>query len=197
VNQNPETFLSVLDPTDHTTGGGSASAIAGAMAAALVAMVAELSKARKEIEPQTFYEDLAARGRRLSADLMRGSTEDRQAFAAVRDAHRRPRQTDEDRATRQRAIQAAWILATRIPLANADRCAEVLGLVAELEGRSNPSAASDLRCAARLAHAGLHGCLDNVEINVPSIDDRATAEELSRQARAIRAKGAGEPAAYA
>ena len=61
VNQNLETFLKVLDPSDRTTGGGSASAIAGAMAGALTAMVAELSIDKKGMEPETFYEEVSAR----------------------------------------------------------------------------------------------------------------------------------------
>ena len=196
MNPTFETFSSVLDPADHTTGGGSASAIAGAMAAALVAMVAELSVDKKGLESRAFYEALCAKGRRLSVDLMDGSTQDQQAFAAVGDAYRMPRRSEEERGVRQQAILAAWILATQIPLANAERCARILDLVSELEGRSNRSAASDLSCAARLARAGLHGCLDNVDINLPSIDDLATADELSQRARVLRAQHAGEPSAH-
>jgi len=190
VDRHVETFLSVQDPADHTTGGGSASAIAGAMAGALAAMVAELSVNKKGMEPAAFYERASARARTLSADLMRGSTEDRQAYAAVRDAYRMPRETEEEKALRQPAVRAAWILAAQVPLANAERCAQVLDLAAELEGRSNPAAASDLSCAARLARAGLHGCLDNVEINLGSIDDPAAVEELSRRVRALRGRAA-------
>ena len=126
---------------------------------------------------------------------MEGSTEDQQAFAAIRDAFRLPRQTEEERALRQQAIQDAWIGATRVPLANAERCAKILELVAELEGRSNPNAASDLRCAAHLANAGLQGCLENVAINLPSIERQATTEELSQRARVLRSRAAVESTA--
>ena len=193
VDRHVETFLSVQDPSDHTTGGGSASAIAGAMAGALAAMVAELSIDKEGMEPAAFYEGASARARALSAELMRGATEDRQAYAAVRDAYRMPRKTEEQKALRQPAVRAAWILAAQVPMANAERCAQVLDLAAELEGRSNPAAASDLSCAVHLARAGLHGCLDNVEINLGSIDDRATVEELSQRVRALRARGATGP----
>ena len=96
VNQNLESFLKILDPCDRTTGGGSASAIAGAMAGALAAVVAELSIARKGMEPEAFYEEVSVQGRRLSSALMQGSTEDQQAFATVYDAFRLPRQTSAD-----------------------------------------------------------------------------------------------------
>ena len=71
--------------------------------------------------------------------------------------------------------------ATRVPLRNAEACAEVLALVAKLEGRSNPRAASDLQCAGYLALAGLQGCLANVAINLPGIKDAAAADEIRAQ----------------
>jgi formiminotetrahydrofolate cyclodeaminase len=185
VGHKLEAFLKVLDPADRTTGGGSASAIAGAMAGALAAMVAELSLNKEGMGSEVFYEEASMQGRKLSAALMQGSTEDHLAFTAVRDAFRLPKQSEEERAMRQQAIQAAWIQATQIPLANAERCAQILELVTDLEGRSNPNAASDLRCAAHLARAGLRGCLENVAINIPSIEHQATVEELNQRAQVL------------
>jgi formiminotetrahydrofolate cyclodeaminase len=196
-NENIQAFLGVLDPADRTTGGGTAAAVAGAMAAALTAMVAELSKGRQGMEPADFYKELSVLARKLSADLRQGGAQDRQAFSAVRDALRLPRQTEDERALRQQAVQAAWIQATCVPLANAERCAQILELITRLEGRSNPNAESDLKCAAYLAHAGLSGCLENVEINVPSIQDRITAGELSRRAQALRQLMVIEPMTHA
>ncbi len=178
-------FLKVLDPTDNATGGGTASAVAGAMAGALVAMVARLSVG-KAIAPDAFYRELDAESQALSSELFEGCHVDSLAFETVRNAFRLPKHTEEEKTARSRAIQAAWIHAARVPLANAERCARVLELGSRLQGRSNPSAASDLKCAMYLARAGLLGCLDNVEINVPAIKDQQIAAELAERARELR-----------
>lgn len=187
MDHNIAAFLKVLDPADNSTGGGTASAVAGAMAGALVAMVARLSIGKDGMqEPDTFYEQLSASAETLSTQLFKGGRDDSQAFEAVRNAFRLPKGSDEEKAIRREAIQAAWLHAARVPLANAERCRQVLDLGAQLRGRSNPNAASDLACGLYLARAGMLGCLENVEINLPTIKDRQTAAELAERASALR-----------
>ena len=179
-------FLRVLDPADTSTGGGTASAIAGAMAAALVAMVSHLSAGPDAAEPVAYYEDIAQAGNALTAALLEGADEDTQAFASVRAAYRLPRGSEVEVAARRAAIQSGLINAARVPLRNAQRCAQVSALVGRLEGRANPRVTSDLQCAAYLARAGLQGCLANVDINLPSIKEPVAAEEIRTQARDLR-----------
>ena len=174
-------FLKVLDPLDTSTGGGTASAVAGAMAAALVAMVARLSKSNPAVAGLPSYDEIASWGTDLSADLMAGSREDSEAFEAVRSALRRPKQTEGEQLARRDAVQVAWTRAASVPLRNAELCARVLGLARALDGRSNPGAASDLDCAVYLARAGLLGCAANVRINLPSIKDPDAAAALARR----------------
>ncbi|HUW11743.1 MAG TPA: cyclodeaminase/cyclohydrolase family protein [Anaerolineae bacterium] len=187
MDENIAAFLKVLDPQDNSTGGGTASAVAGAMAGALVAMVARLSIGKPGMEPEPFHSDLAAAAQALSAKLLAGGREDSEAFEAVRAAYGMPKATDEEKAVRSRAVQCAWLEATRVPLRNADLCASVLGLAALLEGRSNASAASDLECATYLARAGLLGCIANVEINLSTIKDEDVAARLAERAYELRA----------
>jgi formiminotetrahydrofolate cyclodeaminase len=181
------TFRRVLDPGDNSTGGGSASAIAGAMAAALAGMVARLSIRPDSPEPEAFYQGIADDGARLSAALLEGSHSDAAAFDGVVAAYRLPKGTDAEKAARSDAIQSAIITATRVPLANAYRCKDVLGLVTGLEGRSNERAKSDLVCARRLAEAALQGCLANVEINLPGIKDEAVRRAIAAEMEALSA----------
>lgn len=186
MNENVQAFLKVLDPVDNTTGGGTASAVAGSMAAALAAMVARLSIGKKKMEPEDFY---LQRGEALSSladELFAGGRQDSEAFASVSQAFKLPKVTDEEKADRSRAIQAGWIQAAEVPLANARRCAQVLALARELEGRSNENAASDLACAFYLARAGTLGCLENVAINLPMIKDQTIAARLSEQAAQLK-----------
>lgn len=180
------TFRRVLDPGDNSTGGGSAAAISGAMAGALVAMVARLSVRPDAEEGSAFYERIAGEGTRLSQELLAGSHQDAAAFDAVVGAYRLPKGNDAELAARRNAIQSAMVSATQAPLGNARRCSHVLHLAGELQGRSNPKAASDLVCAVELARAGLRGCIANVEINLGGIKDQGVAGELKRAADDLR-----------
>lgn len=184
------TFLRVLDPADTSTGGGSASAIAGGMAAALVALVARLSLNNAGDEPNAYYEAIIEEGTVLSQALLAGAGEDASSFAAVMAAYRLPKATDDEQAARTAAIRAAMAHATRVPLRNAELCAGVLALAARLEGRSNPRALSDLQAAGHLARAGLLGCLANVALNLPGVKDEAAAIEI--RARVARLRPTGE-----
>jgi formiminotetrahydrofolate cyclodeaminase len=177
MDRNITAFLKVLDPSDNSTGGGTASAVAGAMAGALVAMVARLSLGKEGMEPDSFYRELGASAEALSTGLFNGGHEDSQAFESVRHAFRLPKANDEEKSVRSEAIQA---------VANAQRCRQVLELGAQLRDRSNPNAASDLACAMYLARAGMFGCLENVEINLPTIKDPQLAAELAERVSALR-----------
>lgn len=180
-------FLRVIDPADNVTGGGAASAAAGAMAASLVGMVARLSVGRKNMaHPDAFYEETDRQARALSDALFAGSNADSAAFDAVMAAFRLPRETDSEKNERSAAIQAATIGATEIPVENAERCATVLRLARPLIGKSNPNAASDLECARFLAEAGLKGALSNAEININAIKDAETAVKFQQKVDALR-----------
>ncbi len=188
-----DAFLKVIDPEDDQTGGGTASAVAGAMAAGLAGMVARLSIGREGMEPEEYYREIDAEAQVLTASLMRGGHEDADAFGAVMRAFKLPKGTDDEKAARSRAIQDGMLGAAKVPLANAERCARVLELVARLEGRSNRNAASDLAVGGALARTALEGCLANVEINVESIKDPETSEALLARVGELRvARGSEE-----
>jgi formiminotetrahydrofolate cyclodeaminase len=178
----------ILDPADNATGGGAASAVAGAMAAALVGMVARVSIGKKNMpEPDDFYAGIDRQAQASALDLLAGSNADSEAFDRVMEAFRLPKDTDEQKAARTAAIQQAIIGATETPLRNAEGCARILELAAQLENRSNLNAASDLECAILLAAAGLKGALSNAEINIASLKDAAVAEAFRARVAALRA----------
>jgi formiminotetrahydrofolate cyclodeaminase len=185
MDQNINALLRVMDATDNTTGGGTASSIAGAMAAGLAAMVARLSMGKKDLAPREHYESIAAEAEKLCADLFNGGHEDAAAFDEVRAAYRLPKDTAEDKAARSRAIQEAMIHAAEVPLANAEHCSRILELCRILEERYNTSAASDLECAGYMAVAGLKGCAANVKINLPYIKDPEICNQIEHKLEGI------------
>jgi len=179
-------FLKVLDPEDDSTGGGAASAVAGAMAAGLAGMVARVSKGKPDMEADAFYEEIDERAQHLTRELLTGAVDDSMAFEAVMEGFRMPKDTDEQKAARSAAIQDGLGRATDVPLANAERCTEVLKLVKRLAPKHNLNAASDLDVGRRLALAALEGCVDNVEINLGSLKREAACEAFTRRLAALR-----------
>ena len=187
MNPNVASFLKVLDPNDNSTGGGTASAVAGAMAAALVAMVARLSIGREGSQAASFYKTLISEAERLATELFTGSRKDSEAFEHVMASFKMPKETEEQQTVRRQAIDEAMLKATRTPLVNAENCRNVLVLKQKLEGNMNPNTASDLECAGHLAKAGLLGCLANVKINLPGLKNESQAADIARQVEELSA----------
>jgi len=185
MEENINAFLRVLDATDNSTGGGTASSVAGAMAAGLAAMVARLSMGKKDLAPPEHYKEIAAEAEKLSGELFDGGREDAAAFDRVTTAYQMPRDTADVKESRNRAIQKAMVHAAEVPLSNAGRCRRVLELCQSLEDSFNTNAASDLECAGYLATAGLNGCTANVRINLPYIKDEKTCKDIEARLKLI------------
>ena len=185
MQENINAFLRVLDATDNSTGGGTASSVAGAMAAGLAAMVARLSMGKKDLAPTQTYQTIASEAEMLSTELFNGGHEDAAAFDRVARAYKMPKDTAASKDARTRAIQTAMQYAAEVPLSNAARCQRVLQLCQELEVSYNKNAASDLECAIYLATAGLKGCAANVRINLPYIKDEKSCKDIEGRLKSI------------
>jgi formiminotetrahydrofolate cyclodeaminase len=152
---------------DPTPGGGSAAALAGATAAALVTMVCRMPKTRTgDPRERGRLDEALARATEAGRRLRELVDEDSAAYDAVIAAYRLPKATDEDRAARRRAVEAAVSVATEVPLRTAEACLVVLAAAEAAAGNGNPNATSDARTAAALAWAGLRGAAENVRINL-------------------------------
>lgn len=182
-----EAFLKVLDPEDNATGGGTASAVAGAMAAGLAGMVARVSRGKPGLEAEAFYDEIDGVARVLARRLLAGGRDDSEAFGRVMDGYRMPRATDDEKAARSAAIQAGLEGATAIPLDNGEWCAEVLDLVGRLTPKHNTNATSDLDVSRRLAVAALEGCIDNAAINLGSLKNESLREGFEVRLNVLRA----------
>ena len=151
-------------------GGGSAAALAGAMGAALVRMVVELTVGRPAAEGHA--EELTEIGVAASgwqSELLNLAELDASAYDAVVRARRLPRDSELDKRARDTQVAAAVREATRAPLATARVANEVLGLAERLAPIGNRNAVSDVGVAALLAVAAIRGAAMNVEINLPSL----------------------------
>jgi len=166
------TFVEHLATSDPIPGGGSAAAMAGAMAAALVHMVVELTLGRPLAEGN---EDALMLTRRAAvawqSELINLAELDANAYGAVVRARQLPRDTDRQRDARSIQVAACLREATRIPVATARAASGVLELAERLAPIGNRNAVSDVGVAALLAVAGLKGAALNVQINLPHLSE--------------------------
>jgi formiminotetrahydrofolate cyclodeaminase len=186
------TVSELLEKTAEGTpvpGGGSLSAMAAAVGAALAQMVAGLTAGRKTFAAVTpEMTELAEKARRLRTDLLADMDRDAAAYTAVMDAFRLPRETAEEKTRRTDAIQRATREAARVPLAVAEKALDVMMLAGTAVAKGNPNAMSDGAVGAMLARAALQGALFNVAINLKNIQDKAFAARLSAEADALDAR---------
>ena len=157
-----------------TPGGGSAAALAGTLAAALVAMVARLTIGRKAyaaVEDQA--RDILAEAERLRAALRRLVDEDAAAYEGVSAAYKIPK-SDPDRA---RAIDDALLAASRPPADVVKLGRRILALAQTIEQIGNQNAASDARVAAMLARTAIDGATENVNVNLAGMSNPARAKQ--------------------
>ena len=179
-------LLDRLASTDPTPGGGSAAALSGATAAALVAMVCAMPKTRTGAPEERGRLDKALlEARAASARLRSLVDEDSAAFEAVMAAYRMPKATDDDKALRKKAIAGAMSHATAIPVQTAEACLAVVRAAAEAAQHGNANAVSDARTAGALALAGILGAVENVRINATA-DDPAMKGLLEKAESALR-----------
>ena len=167
-------FADALGSDQTAPGGGSASALAGALGGALAVMVARLTLGRpKYAAHQDEMAVVEVKADLLKTRLLALVDADTAAYNQVTDAYKLPKDTDAQKTGRAAAIQAAFRAATEVPLATAEACAEVLDLAGQVAAHGNRNAASDAAVAALLAHAGLRGAVRNVRINLGSLPDEA------------------------
>lgn len=166
-------------------GGGSAAALAGSVAAALVAMVCRLSGGRDDLA--TTADELAKTldtAEELRSRLLELIDEDTAAFDAVMIAVRLPKAEEAQRVARVAALEQATLAAAAVPLETLTAAARTLALAGALVGRANPAAASDLGVAVELARAAAEGALLNVAINLASLPADDEVDRCRRESQA-------------
>jgi len=172
-------FVDEVSRDTPAPGGGSVSALAGALGAALGAMVANLSIGKGEYDHR-YQElcDLADGAQELKEALIRGVDQDTQAFDEVIAGMRMPKDTPEERAVRAEAIQAGYKAATLVPLSTVEQCRDALRLCLQMVRMAPDEMMSDVGTGALVARAGLVGAAYNVRINLKSIKDQAFGREM-------------------
>lgn len=180
-------FLDRLASRAPTPGGGSASALAGTTAAALLHMVLELTAGRADDVGEATLTELSAAATTLRSELLALVQADAAAYDSVVAARRLPRETDRDTEVRHTQMTLATREATEVPLETVRRASAVLELAERVAAFGVRSAISDVGVAALLAAAAMRGAALNVSINLPFLpqDDPLRAQAVAELDRLL------------
>jgi glutamate formiminotransferase / formiminotetrahydrofolate cyclodeaminase len=179
-------FVAAVASPSPTPGGGSAVAHVGALAAALVQMVAGLTVGKKKYAAvEDEMRELRVRAASLGSRLAQLVDTDARAYRAVSEAYTMPKEPADAATARQHAVQRALVGAAEVPLETARVCARVAELAEAVAARGNTNAVSDAGVAALLAGAACRGAAYNVRINVAALPDRVSGVSLATEAERL------------
>ena len=181
-----QVFLDELASSAPTPGGGSGAAVMGAMGAALVSMVCNLTVGKKDYEEaEDDLKDVLKQAEALRDRLTDMIRADVEVFDRLMASYGLPKETDEEKAARSEEIQASLKEATDVPLSCARACAEAIELCRVAAEKGNLNVISDAGVAVVAADAAMKSAALNVYINVGSIKDKAFTEERSTELEKI------------
>lgn len=180
-------FLKALGSSEPVPGGGSASAVAGALAANLFHMVIALT-IQKEGEKAAPLRPAEIQVMALAEACTRLIDRDADAYQRVRDAYRLPKEAEDEKIKRKMEIQLAMREAAIAPLELAERCVELMEAAADVARLGRSTAITDAGVGNFLALAAIMGAILNVEINLQAIDDGAFVSNATERVGALQEK---------
>ena len=187
VEMSARGFTDELSRDSAAPGGGSVAALCGALGAGLAAMVANLTHGKKGYKGVwDAMGVLACEGQALKDRLLRAVDDDTAAFNEVMAAFGLPKKSDEEKAARAAAIEAANQKATLVPLSVVEAAGEVLALAGQALEKGNQNSLSDAGVAALMGRAAADGAYYNVLINLQGLGDEAFVAETRRRADEAR-----------
>ena len=195
VSQTVTEFAAETASSSPAPGGGSISALAGTLSAALGQMVLRLTEGKKaflalpeniQVEIKNALSVLETKHRELLSLI----DEDTEAFNSFMAALALPKTTDEEKAKRAQAMKEATILSLNVPFKTAQSCCEVLEQLKVLALHGNKNAISDVGVAALMGEAGLNGAIFNVKINLLGLDDETEKTTKRNECDALVKKAA-------
>jgi glutamate formiminotransferase/formiminotetrahydrofolate cyclodeaminase len=180
--QPEESFLDQVAEGTPSPGGGSAAAYTGALAAALVVMVARLTVGKsKYAQAEAECWQIIEAGEALRAKLTQAVDLDAAAFEGILTARKLPKETETQKQERSQAIKEATLQAARVPLETAQLALEVLKLAVRMAAIGNLSAISDAAAGANLALAALKSAALNVRINLQGLEQETEPAQMLKE----------------
>lgn len=182
-------FLQSLGEKSATPGGGTAAAISGAMGASLISMFCRVTAGKKKYaEVKEEMETVANEVDKWRQKLLQLADDDSDSYIEVMNGFKLPKETQEEKTARAEAIEKASQKATEVPLETATVILPLLEKVAGLASKGNPNAISDLKVALELCYTGFIGAIANVEVNLPTLTDKAFSSEIKEKMMDIQVR---------
>ena len=186
-SMNITEFLDRTASSSPVPGGGSIAALAGAAAASLTAMVANLTIGRKEFaDQQEEMKAISAQAGALQEQLIKAISADARAYEAVLTAYKMSKKSDRDKEDRRQKIEAALKKAALVPLDVARAGVQIINIAEIVVKRGNANAATDGLVAVMMARTAVLGAICNVEINLTSINDAKFTNALSAEVATLK-----------
>jgi formiminotetrahydrofolate cyclodeaminase len=176
-------FLLVTAGDDPVPGGGSISALCGALSAALGQMVTNLTIGRKKYADQEEnMKEMAVVFKSCLDEFTKDIDKDSDAYDAVFSAYKLPKETENEKAVRTQKIQEATKIAAEVPLQVAQKAYKMMDYVSRVAKTGNQNAVTDACVAMMCARTAVLGALLNVRINLSSIQDSEYVDRLRKEA---------------
>ena len=189
VKMNLRDFVNETASESPAPGGGSIAAYVGALGVSLATMVANLSSHKRGWDERwKAFSDWAVQGQNLKDQLLTLVDEDTNAFNAIMNAFALPKNTDEEKAARSAAIQAATKVAIEMPFKVMQLSLQSFDLIKAMAIDGNPNSVTDAGVGALCARAAVHGAYLNVKINTGGLKDKVFVENILQQSKAMIAK---------
>lgn len=180
VSMSLRDFTNLTASDAPAPGGGSVSALVGAVGVALGTMVANLSGNKRGWDHRVEeFNPWATRGQELKDRMLKLVDEDTKAFDKVMDAFRLPKKSESDKAARAQAIQDATLYAAEVPLMIAKTAGEAYPMLQAMADTGNPNSITDAGVGALCVHAAIQGAILNVRINLEGLELEAKKQELT------------------
>jgi len=182
-------FVKELASASPAPGGGSVAAYAGALSAALCAMVARLTMGKPKY--RAVWEEMAHMAEKADAEagrLLELMDDDTDAYNTVLAAFRLPRETDDEKTRRRAAIEAATRQAAQVPLTILHSVAELMDITRAVVARGNANCITDAGTAVQLMQTAALSAAYNVRINIADLKDKAFADDCSEQVSRLVAR---------
>ena len=167
-------FVDELSTNSPAPGGGSVSALVGALGAGLSSMVSSLTHEKKDmLDSRPEMDQIGSEAQLIKDQLIMLVDEDTKAFNNVISSNRLSSTTENEKKHKRKALEAANKYAIEVPMKTAELCFRVLELSRILVEKGNPNSVTDAGVASEIAFAGLRGACMNVKINLNSIIDNS------------------------
>lgn len=193
IDKKVSNFLNELASNSPTPGGGSVAALVGALGAALISMVGNLTIGKKKYEGvEEDFKEIISSSEKLRYELSRLIEEDVKVFNDFMATYKMPKETEDEKKVRAEKVQESLIEAAKVPLRVAYKCLDIMILSQETAEKGNINVISDAGVAALMAEAALESAILNVKINLKMIKDDKVRTELSSSIKEILLKEKGQ-----